>query len=75
VKAESDPHVVRGVDLGSCPYSRLQESGVCLYDGVRNYQARNGVRRCVFFVNLALSLSGKRQRQCVRVPGDNHPFL
>jgi hypothetical protein len=47
VKAEPDPHVVRGVDLGSCPYSRLQESGVCLYDGVRNYQARNGVRRCV----------------------------
>jgi hypothetical protein len=64
VKAEPDPHVVRGVDLGSCPYSRLQESGVCLYDGVRNYQARNGVRRCVFFVNFDLSQWQEAEAVC-----------
>ena len=42
LKAEPEPHIVKGRDVGSQPFSSLTTRPV--YDGVRNFAARNTIR-------------------------------
>ena len=44
LKAEPLPHIVGGRDVGSFPFSRLVEEGTSVFNGVRNYSARNALR-------------------------------
>lgn len=44
LKAEPEPHVVGGRDMGSQPYSLLETAGSVTYEGVRNFTARNNIR-------------------------------
>lgn len=44
LKAEPEPHIVGGKDVGSQPFSLMVQKGSLTYDGVRNYTARNTIR-------------------------------
>ena len=44
LKAEPNPHMVNGRDMGSQPWSLLVAKDGLTYDGVRNYTARNNIR-------------------------------